>query len=111
MVECGPGSGTPISSPGKGPSKLRISGLCLQLQNHHLCHWTQRDQTFFHPSGPPSVIHQVRAALLSGWRNSPLVAGGGQVYGKIDALSFLEPAHLNLESIISTEEALLSGDH
>jgi len=57
------------------------------------------------------VIHQVRAALLSGWRNSPIVVGGSQVYGKIDDLSFLELVHLNLERIISIEEALLSGDH
>ena len=39
------------------------------------------------------------------------MVGGSQVSGKIDDLFFLELVHLNLERIISIEEALLSGDH
>lgn len=36
--------------------------------------------------------------------------GGSQTYRKMDGLSFPEPVSLNLERIISMEEALLSGD-
>ena len=36
---------------------------------------------------------------------------GSQVYGKTDGLSFPELVSLNLERIVSMEEALLSGDH
>ena len=37
----------------------------------------------FHLAGPPSTVHQLSAALLSQWRNSRIVEGGSQVYGKL----------------------------
>lgn len=113
-LSVGLGQSTLVSSTGKGTSKPRFSGLCLQL-HYNLGKPSPLSLDMEGPNILSSIWASFCDSSLKGcsslWMEE-IIARLWSMRGKsMGRWSFPELVSLNLERIVSMEEALLSGDH